>query len=129
MSTGDSYKSLQYGFRVAFNTISLIVLQTPQAIINELLHENITCPGTLEQWPEVAEPFVRRWNFFKCLGALDGKNVALHCPRNRRSWYFNYKFFFSIVHMALVGARVVENVFGILGSRFRCLLTTMMQNQ
>ena len=104
MATGDSYKSLQYGFRVAHNTISLIVLETCSAIVDEFMHENIPCPSSPAEWKEVADTFARKWNFFNCLGALDGKHVSIRCPRNSGSWYFNYKGYYSIVLMALVDA-------------------------
>ena len=40
LGTGNSYMSLQYGFRVAFNTISILVIEVCQAIIDEY----IACP-------------------------------------------------------------------------------------
>ena len=35
LATGNSYKSLQYGFRVVFNTISIFITEVCQAIIDE----------------------------------------------------------------------------------------------
>ena len=46
LATGDSYKSLQYGFRVAYNTISKIFPETCAAIFNEYLEECMPCPKT-----------------------------------------------------------------------------------
>lgn len=60
-------------------------------------------PRTSEEWIEVSEAFARTWNFPHCLGALDGKHVAIKKPPSSGSFYFNYKKFFSIVLMALVG--------------------------
>ena len=53
---------------------------------------------------EIQKKFFNKWNFPQCLGALDGKHVAIHCPRNGGSRYFNYLRFHSIVLFALVDA-------------------------
>jgi hypothetical protein len=55
MATGDSYKSLSYSFRVALNTISSIVAETCEVIIEEYMEEVMTCPSTRDEWKEVAK--------------------------------------------------------------------------
>ena len=85
MATGDSYKTLQYGFRVAHNTISKIIPETCEAISLVLSHEVLKCPSTPEEWKEVANNFSRRWNFHNVIGAIDGKHGAIRCPPNAGS--------------------------------------------
>ena len=102
LATGDSYKSLQYGFRVAHNTISLIIPETCQAIIQEYQDEVLCGPRSPEEWKHVANTFSKTWNFHNTLGAIDGKHIAIRCPRNGGSVYFNYKGFHSIVLLAVV---------------------------
>ena len=104
MASGDSYMSLSYNYRVAPNTISDLVPVTCDAIIQEYLEEVMTCPSTPEEWKQVAQVFSDKWNFHHTCGAIDGKHVAIKCPPNGGTLYFNYKKFYSIVLMALVDA-------------------------
>jgi hypothetical protein len=104
LASGDSYHSLMYGFRVAHNTISLLIPQVCEAIIAEYAAEYVPCPTTKEEWLAISKNFSERWNFHHCLGALDGKHIAMKCPKNGGSLYYNYKGFHSIILMALVDA-------------------------
>lgn len=56
---------------------------------------------SLADWEEIAKGFWHRWNFFLCLGALDGKHVIMKVPKKSGSMFFNYKGTFSLVLMAL----------------------------
>ena len=102
LATGDSYKSLSYGFRVAPNTICSVVAETCEAIIAEYMDEVIVFPETPEDWKKVAEGFKKRWNFEHTLGAIDGRHIRMKNPPKSGSYYFNYKGFFSIVLLAIV---------------------------
>ena len=104
LATGDSYKSLQYGFRVANNTICNFIPETCEAIIREFGDEFLKCPQTAAEWKKVAKGYQTRWNFPNTLGALDGKHIALRRPHHGGSVYYNYKGFHSIVLLALVDA-------------------------
>ena len=91
LATGNSYISFQYGFRVANDrpTIILIVPEVCEAIIQEHVNEVMPCPKTPEEWKKVAKEFSLRWNFHNTLGALDGKHIAITCPPNSGSLYYN----------------------------------------
>jgi hypothetical protein len=104
LASGNSYRSLMYGFRVAFTTICNFIPEVCEVIIQEYSEEVLSCPTTPEEWKQVADLFASRRNFLNCVGVIDGKHVAIRCPANADSVYFNYKGFHSIVLMAVVDA-------------------------
>ena len=104
LATGNSYKSLGYAFRVAANTISLIIPETCRAIIDAYAEEVITLPTTPQKWKEIAQVFEERWNFPHTVGAIDGKHIRIKNPALSGSHYYNYKRFYSIVLLAIVDA-------------------------
>lgn len=55
-----------------------------------------------EGWSAVAKGFESKWNFPHCIGAVDGKHIAVQKPKGSGSQYYNYKHFFSLVLMAVV---------------------------
>ena len=76
LATGEKYRSLMFGFRVAHNTISVIVRQTCEAIVAEYGEEVVQCPHTSDAWKQVAAEFSSRWNFHHTLEAIDGNQVS-----------------------------------------------------
>ena len=61
-------------------------------------------PDTQEKWLAVAKAFNDRWNLPNCLGAVDGKHVAIVKPDGAGSEYYNYKLFHSIILFAVADA-------------------------
>ena len=104
LATGDFYKSLMHSFRVAFNTISLFVPEVCEAIYQIYKDGELKYPSTPQQWREKAQQFGQRWNFHHAVRALDGKLVAIRCPRQEGSKFFNHKGFYSVFMLALVDA-------------------------
>ena len=101
---GSSYKALIYGFRLPHNTLSIILRDVSEAIIEEFADEVMKTPDSPEEWKKLADQFEERWNVPHAIGAIDGKHVAIRKPANSGSLYHNYKGFFSIVLMAVVDA-------------------------
>ncbi|XP_068250226.1 uncharacterized protein [Palaemon carinicauda] len=102
LATGSSYKTLGYAFRVAHNTISLIVPETCQAIISVYGDSELKLPQTAEELERMAQRYEERWNLPHCIGAHDGKHICLCNPALGGSYYYNYKKFYSIVLLAIV---------------------------
>ncbi len=93
-----------YGFRVSHNSIVSIIPEVCEAIVAEFGPEFISTPTTEDEWKAVATQFSEKWQFHHCLGALDGKHIALQCPSGGGSLFYNYKGFHSIILMALMDA-------------------------
>jgi hypothetical protein len=104
LATGARYSSIHYGWRVAPNTMSIVIREVCEAIIDEMKEECVICPVTPADWQKVADDFWDKWNFPHTCGAIDGKHVAIHKPSNSGSHYHNYKGFFSVVMLAVVDA-------------------------
>ena len=104
LASGDKYPTLQYAFRVAQSTISLLIPEVCQAIVDAYKDEVIPCPTTQDEWRDIADEFQRKWNVPHACGALDGKHVSIRCPPKTGTLYHNYKGFFSVVLLALVDA-------------------------
>ncbi|XP_030751380.1 uncharacterized protein LOC115878910 [Sitophilus oryzae] len=103
LATGRSFEDLKFSTIISPTTISEIVMDTCEAIIR-VLKDYIKLPRTQDEWRNVALEFGRKWQFWNCIGAVDGKHINIVKPANSGSRYFNYKGYFSIVLMAIVNA-------------------------
>ena len=74
MADVNSYVNLQAAFSVSRHTISKIVPEVCDAIVQAYGHV-IACPENVAEWKDIANRFSDRWNFHHCVGAIDGK----HC--------------------------------------------------
>ena len=89
LSTGESYTSLQYQWRVGRTTICKFVPQVCKAILKEFQPDYLMCPTDPEDRRKVDERFRNRWNVPHAVSALDGKHIAITKPKKLGSEYFN----------------------------------------
>lgn len=107
LATGNSQQSMSFSYRIGRTTVSSIINETCIAIWEALREKYLRPPSLPEEWKEISEEFLNLWNFPHCIGAIDGKHIAIQCPINSGSLYHNYKGFFSIVLMAICDAHYV----------------------
>ncbi|CAN7944928.1 unnamed protein product [Ixodes pacificus] len=105
LGSGDTQKSISFGFLTGHSTTSVIISSTCQALWQCLVPSYARKPGSPSEWASVADDFHRLWNFPNCVGAMDGKHITIECPLLSGSTHFNYKHTFSKVLMAVVDAR------------------------
>lgn len=78
LATGDSMDSATYSYLVGKSTATSIVGETCRAIWDCLHDEVLPSSLTTDQWLQKANEFETIWNFSHCVGAIDGKHVAIH---------------------------------------------------
>nr|XP_037272462.1 protein ANTAGONIST OF LIKE HETEROCHROMATIN PROTEIN 1-like [Rhipicephalus microplus] len=101
LASGQDIPSVALAYRVGIETARLCIHETCEAIW-ERLKDHVMKTPTKADWHCIAKGFHSRWQFPNCLGAVDGKHVAIVCPPKSGSKFFNYKGTFSIVLMAVV---------------------------
>lgn len=93
-------------FRLGQSTISGIIREVSAALLTVLKNDFLCFPTSEEEWRIVANEFGEKWNFYNCVGAMDGKHVKIDPPLKSGSLYYNYKGDFSIVLLAVVDANL-----------------------
>ena len=103
LAHGDAQQNLAITGRYGKSTVNQIIYHTCRAIWDTLSSEFLSFPDK-QKWKEIANDFWKYWNYPHCLGAIDGKHIAIKAPANAGSDYYNYKGFNSIVLLAVVDA-------------------------
>ena len=82
---------------------SYIIMDVCNAIIKNLSLVYLQTPSSADEWLEISAKFEERWQFLNCIGALDGKHIAVQPPPEAGSHFFNYKHTHSIVLLVVAG--------------------------
>lgn len=107
LASGNSQQTMSFSYRIGRTTVSRIIKETCLAIWQVLKDKYMRAPCLPDDWKNIGEEFMELWNFPHCIGAIDGKHIAIECPINSGSLYHNYKGFFSTVLMATCDAHYV----------------------
>ena len=104
LASSDSQQSVGWAHRIGKATISKIIKETTNAICEVLKEVYLKPPQEVADWKVISKEFQNLWNFPYCVGAIDGKHVAIECPKLSRTQYFNCKGFFSVVLLVICDA-------------------------
>ena len=96
MASGNTYRNMQYAWRVP-HTISAVVKDVVQAIIEEYTDGLLFCLTTEQGWNYMADQWYHRWNFPHSVGAIDGKHVACKSPPYSGSEFYKYKGWWMLI--------------------------------
>lgn len=101
MSTGDTFTTISFSYRIGISTVSKIVEEVCDALWKNLQPLYMPTPDE-NMWRNIEEGFRSRWDFPHCIGTIDGKHVEIQAPPNSGSNFFNYKKYYSTVLLGLV---------------------------
>ena len=102
LATGESYKSLMYQFRPHSSAISKFIPVVCSKIHETLKGRFLRLSDTTEECEIIEHETRRLWNFSNCIGAADGKHIAIIHSSNNGTEFYNYKVFFPNVLLAIV---------------------------
>ncbi|CAH2010535.1 unnamed protein product [Acanthoscelides obtectus] len=105
LATGRSYEDLKFSSIISPQALGKIIPETCEALYKVLRKGYLKFPTSEEEWKEIAKMYEERWNFPHCLGAIDGKHIAIVPPGNSGSYFYNYKGHHSVVLMAIANAK------------------------
>ena len=91
--TGESYKYLIYQFRVHSSTISKFILIVCNKIYETFKGRFLRLSDIIEEWETTEHETRRMWQFPNCIGAADGKHIAIIHPSKNPLKGFSQSFY------------------------------------
>ncbi|XP_067948826.1 uncharacterized protein [Watersipora subatra] len=104
LATGTSYNVIATHYALGRSTVSGIIQDTCQAIVDIMGPIYLKPPTSHVEWRNIADKFYESWDFPNCVGAIDGKHILIRSPDESGSTYYNYKKTFSINLIAVADA-------------------------
>ena len=93
LASGDSQQSLCFSFRISWAAICTILSETCEKIWQVLSSSYVRAPSTVLEWTKITKELFDIWDMPHCIGATDGKHIAVKCPAKSDSLHYNYKVF------------------------------------
>lgn len=106
LSQGVSHQYLGWSFKIGRVTARAIILETC-SIMWEVLAPFYLDQCKANDFGKIAKDFKNKWDLQNCVGAIDGKHIAITNPAHSGSNFYNYKNFFSIVLLAACDANYI----------------------
>ena len=98
----ESFRLLEYQFRISKKAVSYIIEEVAVATIKILGKTYLNTPTITDEWLKISQKFKELWNSPNGICAVDGKHIILQQPKNSGSYYRNYKGTDSIILLAMV---------------------------
>ena len=84
---------LVFSFRISRAAICTILSETCEKIWQVLSSSYVRAPSTVLEWTKITKELFDIWDMPHCIGATDGKHIAVKCPAKSDSLHYNYKVF------------------------------------
>lgn len=89
LASGTVQRHVASIYRVSKSAFGLIIDEVCDAICIAFQDEFQSYSNS--DWLEAANQFNAKWNHPNCLWVIDGKHIAIKCPSNAGSFFYNYK--------------------------------------
>ena len=76
LASGNSQQSIAFLFKVGHSTVNKIANEVCDALW-DAFQDYISQPSSECDWKNIVSGFENHWNMPNCLGAVDGKHVAM----------------------------------------------------
>ena len=80
LASGDDKQNLSFSYRIGRTTVSHIIKETLYAIWLALKDKYVGPPKSACNWKNISNDFESTWHLPHCIGAIDGKHIAMQCP-------------------------------------------------
>lgn len=98
MATGESLRSLSFGFRLCHTYISRILKKTLAVLKAKLIPIFLKDPKNVDFKGKAAE-FSCKWNFPNCILAIDGKHIRIRNPKNSEVYFIITRTSFPLCYL------------------------------